>query len=268
MNLEQFRTVLDIGKGGDGHIVLPVADQNSERVFGGQILAQLVACAAPGKSVKSVQVAFPREGRPTDPLYLDLEKTHDGRSLGVRHACVFQEPALGGRRIVATGSILLDRADEEFDYQFDAVPTADPMTAKPIDFAVVPGEARLISDVGLDDVSAVPAELAFWMRCPDFTDTSLSRPVLAYVSDWPVIGTLLKAVPGLSQQDAHIRLQTGVISHSIWFHQPFDVSQWLRLEIRGQRLAGGRGFGTGAVYTQAGALVASFAQESVIRSFA
>jgi hypothetical protein len=38
------------------------------------------------------------------------------------------------------------------------------------------------------------------MRCPDFTDTSLARPVLAYVSDWPVIGTLLKAVPGLSQQ--------------------------------------------------------------------
>lgn len=268
MNLEQFRAVLDIGKDDQGRTVLPVAHAKSERIFGGQILAQLVACAAPGKTVKSVQVAFPREGRPTDPLYLDLEKTHDGRSLGVRHASVFQEPASGGRRIVATGSVLLDRADEEFDYQFDAVPTADPLTATPIDFVVVPGEVRLISDVGLDDVSAVPAELAFWMRCPDFTDTSLARPVLAYVSDWPVIGTLLKAVPGLSQQDAHVRLQTGVISHSIWFHQPFDVSQWLRLEIRGQRLAGGRGFGTGAVYTQAGSLVASFAQESVIRSFA
>jgi acyl-CoA thioesterase-2 len=268
MNLEQFRTVLDIGEDSDGRTVLPVADPNSERVFGGQLLAQLVACAAPGKTVKSLQVAFPRSGRPREPLYLDLEKTHDGRSLGVRQANVFQEQPLGGRRIVATGSILLDRADDEYDYQFDAVPTADPLAAKPIDFAVVPGEARLISDVGLDDVSAVPAELAFWMRCPDFTDTSMARPVLAYVSDWPVIGTLLKAVPGLSQQDAHIRLQTGVISHSIWFHQPFDVSQWLRLEIRGQRLTGGRGFGTGAVYTQAGSLVASFAQESVIRSFA
>ena len=106
------------------------------------------------------------------------------------------------------------------------------------------------------------------MCSSDLTDTSLARPVLAYVSDWPVIGTLLKAVPGLSQHDAHVRLQTGVVSHSIWFHQPFDVSQWLRLEIRGQRLTGGRGFGTGAVYTQAGSLVASFAQGSVIRSFA
>jgi len=46
------------------------------------------------------------------------------------------------------------------------------------------------------------------------------------------------------------------------------VSEWLRAEIRGERLAGGRGFGTGAVYTHRGSLVGSFAQESVIRPFA
>jgi acyl-CoA thioesterase-2 len=267
MNLEQFRAMLDIEKDTDGSTVLPAANPSSERIFGGQMLAQLVAFAAPGRTVKSLQVAFPREGLPRYPLYLDLEKAHDGRSLGLRHATLFQEVPIKGRRIVAMGSILVERADEEFDYQFDAVPTTDPLAAKPVDFAVVPGEARLISDIGLDDVSAAPAELAFWMRCPDFTDATLARPVLAYVSDWPVIGTLLKSIPGLSQQDAHVRLQTGVISHSIWFHQQFDVSQWLRVEVRGQRLTGGRGFGTGAVYNQTGSLVASFAQESVIRSF-
>ena len=183
MNVDQFRAVLDLGQDGDGRTVLPVAHEHAERIFGGQILAQLVAAVAP-------------------------------------------------------------------------------------DFPVVPGETRLISDIGLDDASAVPAELAFWIRCSDFTDAWLARPVLGYVSDWPVIGTLLKAVPGVSQQDAHVRLQTGVVSHSIWFHRPFDISQWLRVEIRGERLAGGRGFGTGAVYTQGGSLVASFAQESVIRPFA
>jgi acyl-CoA thioesterase-2 len=264
MNLEQFHTILDIGRRGEERTVLPVAERAGEQIFGGQILAQLVAAAAPGRTVKSIHAAFPRSGRPWEPLLLDLEKTHDGRSLGLRRAVVYQDQPAGGRRVVAT--IRVDRADDEYDYQFDAVATSDPLAAKPVDFAVVPGEARLISEIGLDDVSAVPAELAFWMRCPDFTDTSLARPVLAYVSDWPLIGTLLKAVPGLSQQDAHIRLQTGVVSHSIWFHQPFDVAQWLRVDIRGQRLAGGRGFGTGAVYTQAGSLVASFAQESVIRS--
>jgi acyl-CoA thioesterase-2 len=260
--------MLDLRQGRDARTVLPVAHEGAERIFGGQILAQLVAAVSPDRTVKSLHVAFPREGRPRDPLYLDLENTHDGRTLGVRRAVVYQDTERAGeRRIVATGTVLVDRADDGYDYQFNAPVRADPLAAKPVDFPVVPGETRLISDTGLDDATAVPAELAFWMRCGDFTDTTLAGPVLAYVSDWPVIGTLLKAVPDISQQDAHVRLQTGVVTQSIWFHRPFDVSEWLRVEVRGERLVGGRGFGTGAVYTEAGCLVASFAQESVIRSF-
>jgi acyl-CoA thioesterase-2 len=267
MNAEQFRTILQLGQDGDGRTVLPVLDPASDRVFGGQMLAQLIAAAAPAgssKAVKSLHVAFPREARPRNPLYLDLETTHDGRSLGLRRAVIWQD-AEASRRVVATATILVDRADEGFDYQFDAVPVTDPMESKPVALAVVPGEARLISEVGLHDDRALPAELGFWMRCEDIEGESLARPLVAYVSDWPVIGTLLKAVPGVSEQDAHIQLQTGVVTHSVWFHQPFDASQWLHVEIRGQRLAGGRGFGMGNVYTQAGSLVASFAQESVIR---
>lgn len=269
MNIDQFRAVLELGRDGDGRTILPLAHGGAERIFGGQMLAQLVTAVEPERTVKSLHVAFPREGRPHDPLYLDLENTHDGRTLGVRRAVVYQDTQhVGERRVVATGTVLVDRADDGYDYQFSTVVRADPLAASRIDFPVVPGETRLISAAGLDEADAVPAELAFWMRCADFTDTSLARPVLAYVSDWPLIGTLLKAVPGTSQQDAHVRLQTGVVSHSIWFHRPFDVSEWLRVEIRGERLAGGRGFGTGAVYTQGGSLVASFAQESVIRPFA
>jgi acyl-CoA thioesterase II len=193
MNLKRFRAVLDLESDSGGRTVLPAAHPTAEQIFGGQILAQLIAAAATGRTVKSLQVAFPRRGRPRDPHYLDLEKTHDGRSQGMRRAVAYQYQLLGGRRIVAAASLLLDRADGEYDYQFDAAATPDPLTAKPIDFAVVPGEARPISDVGLDDVSATAAELAFWMRCPDFTDPALARPVLAYVSDWPAIGPLLKS---------------------------------------------------------------------------
>jgi acyl-CoA thioesterase-2 len=265
MNLQQFRTVLDIGEDADGRRVLPVLDTNAERVFGGQILAQLIAAVGAGdKRVKSLQVAFPRAGRPGKPLYLDLEQTYEGRSLGHRRATVWQDEE-AGRRVVATASILLDHADDGYDYQYADVSPGDPMAAKPVDFVVVPGEARLISDVGLDFEGVEAADLAFWLRCPDFTDTSLAQPVLAYISDWPLIGTLLKAVPGVSQRDAHLSVETGVVTHSLWFHQPFDVSQWLRVQIRGTRLVGGRGFGTGDVYTESGTHVASFAQESVVR---
>ncbi|MDT5118041.1 MAG: acyl-CoA thioesterase [Mycobacterium sp.] len=267
MNIDQFRTMMTLSEDSEGRTVLPVPDPSVERIFGGQMMAQLIAAAAPpgsSKAVKSLQIAFPRAGRAGDPLYLDLETTHVGRSLGHLRAVAWQGQE-SARRLVATASILVDEADDGYDYQYTAAAAGDPMAAKPVDFDVIPGEARLVGDVGLDFEGAAVADLAFWMRCPEFTDTALAQPVIAYISDWPLIGTLLKAVPGVSHRDAHISVQTGVVTHSVWFHQPFDVSQWLRVQIHGVRLVGGRGFGTGDVYTQSGSHVASFAQESVIR---
>jgi acyl-CoA thioesterase II len=268
MNLDQFRTMMTLDEDAEGRTVLPVPDRSVERIFGGQIMAQLIAAAAPpgsSKAVKSLQIAFPRAGRACDPLYLDLEKTYDGRSLGHRRAVAWQGQE-ADRRVVATASILVDHADDGYDYQYVTAEAGDPMAGKPVDFAVIPGEARLVGDVGLDVVESTAADFAFWMRCPDFTDTAFAQPVIAYISDWPLIGTLLKAVPGVSERDAHVSVQTGVVTHSLWFHRPFAVARWLKVQIRGQRLAGGRGFGTGDVYTESGTHVASFAQESVIRT--
>jgi len=267
MNVDQFRTMMTLAQDAEGRTVLPVPDPTVERIFGGQLMAQLIAAAAPpgsSKAVKSLQIAFPRAGRASEPLFLDLETTHDGRSVGHRRAVAWQGEE-ASRRVVAIASILVDQADDGYDHQYAAAEAGDPMAAKPVDFAVIPGEVRLIGE-GLDVAAAASAELAFWMRCPDFADTALAQPVIAYISDWPLIGTLLKAVPGVSERDAHVSVQTGVVTHSLWFHQPFDVARWLRVQIHGQRLVGGRGFGTGAVYTESGTHVASFAQESVIRT--
>jgi acyl-CoA thioesterase II len=139
MNIDQFRAVLDLGRDGHGRTVLPVAHEHAERIFGGQIMAQLVAAAGPDRTVKSLHLAFPREGRPHDPLYLDLENTHDGRTLGLRRAVVYQDTQhVGERRVVATAAILVDRAEDGHDYQFDAATYADPLAAKPIDFPWYP----------------------------------------------------------------------------------------------------------------------------------
>jgi acyl-CoA thioesterase-2 len=267
MNPGQFLRLLEVTRDDDGRLVLPAGNPAAARIYGGQLLAQLIVAATPpgaGKSVKSVHAAFPREARPGNPVYLDLEAVHEGRSVGLRRATVWQGPA-GEPVIAATASILLDAADDGFDHQQDWPPDDTPAQAAAASFAVVPGEARLASDTGLHEDRAVPAELGFWMRCPGIDDDVSSRALVAYVSDWPLIGTLLKAVPGVSERDAHVSLQTAVLTHSVWFHQPVNASGWLRLEVRGRRLAGGRGYGTGEVYSQAGALVASFAQESVIR---
>jgi acyl-CoA thioesterase II len=267
VNHEQFLRLLELTRDDGGRLVLPAGDPAAARIYGGQLLAQLIVAATPpgpGKSVKSVHAAFPREARTDSPVHLDLEAIHEGRSTGLRRATVWQDRT-GGPVIAATASILLDEADDGFDYQQDRPPDGMPEQAATASFAVVPGEARLASGTGLHDDRAQPAELSFWIRCPGIDGDVSSRALVAYVSDWPLIGTLLKAVPGVSERDAHVTLQTAVLTHSIWFHQPVSASGWLRLEVRGRRLAGGRGYGSGEVYSEAGALVASFAQESVIR---
>lgn len=71
MNLDQFRAMLALSDDTEGRTVLPVPDPSVERIFGGQIMAQLIAAAAPpgsAKAVKSLQIAFPRAGRAADPL--------------------------------------------------------------------------------------------------------------------------------------------------------------------------------------------------------
>jgi acyl-CoA thioesterase-2 len=267
MNHEEFLPLLEVTRDDGGRLVLPAGNPAAARIYGGQLLAQLIVAATPpgpGKSVKSVHAAFPREARPDSPVYLDLEAIHEGRSVGLRRATVWQDRT-GEPVVAATASILLDEADDGFDYQQDRPPDGTPEQAAAASFGVVPGEARLASHTGLHDDRALPAELSFWIRCPGIDGDVSSRALVAYVSDWPLIGTLLKAMPGVSERDAHVALQTAVLTHSVWFHQPVNASGWLRLEVRGRRLAGGRGYGTGEVYSRAGALVASFAQESVIR---
>ena len=274
MNHEEFLPLLEVTREDGGRLVLPTGNPAAARIDRGQLLAQIIAVAAPpgdGKSVKSVHAAFPREARPDSPVYLDLEAIHEGRPVGLRRATVWQDQT-GGPVVAATASILLDEADDGLDeaddgldYQQDWPPDGTPEQAAAAFFAVVPGEARLASATGLHDDRALPAEFSFWIRCPGIDGDVNSRALVAYVSDWPLIGTLLKAVPGVSERDAHLTLETAVLTHSVWFHQPVNASGWLRLEVQGRRLAGGRGYGTGEVYSRAGELVASFAQESVIR---
>jgi acyl-CoA thioesterase-2 len=91
------------------------------------------------------------------------------------------------------------------------------------------------------------------------------QALLAHATDLTVIGTALRPHAGYSQADAGTRLVTAVTSHSLWFHQPFRRDDWCLVAQHCPITAGGRGFGLGHVFDAAGRLVASFAQESMIR---
>jgi acyl-CoA thioesterase-2 len=142
---------------------------------------------------------------------------------------------------------------------------APPESAAPVDLAMVPGDTRLVGGVDLADKASGPPQLDWWMRAaavPD--DRHVHQALLAHATDLTLIGTALRPFDGISQADSTVTLHTAVTSHSMWFHQPFRVDDWLLLTQHSPVVANGRTFGRGDVFAGE-ELVASFAQEAMVR---
>jgi acyl-CoA thioesterase-2 len=241
------------------------------RVYGGQIMAQIVIALTErttGKVVRSLHTIFPRAGRTEIPLTLDIESVHDGRSLASRRVVASQLED-GERRVNSTCTVLLHVPDEFDEHQRPMPNIGAPAAAVAADLFLVPGEARVVNGVSLDDQRIGPAVFDVWIRCPELPpDPAMAQALIAYVSDWPVIATNLRPVQGYGELDSPERMQTAVMDHALWFHQPFSAHEWLLVSVRGSIVSHGRGFGVGHVFTEAGVLVASFAQGSLIRPIA
>jgi acyl-CoA thioesterase II len=125
---------------------------------------------------------------------------------------------------------------------------------------------RVVGGVDLADRGAGPPRFEMWMRTPALPDDrALHQALLAHATDLTVIGTALRPFDGVSQADSTVTLHTAVTSHALWFHQPFRIDEWLLVAQHSPVVAHGRAFGRGDVFTQQGELVASFAQESMLR---
>ena len=109
--------------------------------------------------------------------------------------------------------------------------------------------------------------LDVWSRftgAPD--DAVTSQALLAFASDPFLIGTAMRPHAGVGQAQAHVTLSTGVISHTLTFHEPFSAGQWLLLDHRSPYAGRGRSYGRADVFTAEGQLVASFVQDDMIRA--
>jgi acyl-CoA thioesterase-2 len=87
----------------------------------------------------------------------------------------------------------------------------------------------------------------------------------AYATDLTLIGTAVRPMEGLSQRGNGTQFTSAVTSHTMWFHRPFTTDQWLLLRQHSPILAHGRCFGRGDLLTADGTLVASYAQEALLR---
>ena len=102
------------------------------------------------------------------------------------------------------------------------------------------------------------------MRTPP-VDEALAPALTAYATDLTLIGTVLRPFEGFSHRGNGTQFTSAVTSHTVWFHQRFRTDQWLLLRQHSPVLAHGRCFGRGDVLAQDGTLVASYAQEALVR---
>jgi len=243
----------------------PNLEMDYRRIFGGQLLAQAIALAAAsaeGKSVKSVSCLFPREGKLDEPFEFVVEETQTGRAFAARRVT-----AAHGDKVFFVAQVSLHVDEAGLDHQDDRPDLGPPDAAEPVDLGMIPWPCRVVDGVDLADRTVGPAEYAFW-TCLDADvgdDETVHQALLAYATDLTVIGTALRPHDGVGQADAHVRIHTAVTGHTLWFHRPFRLDDWCLVAQQVPIATGARAFGQGHVWDGDGRLVASFAQESMIR---
>jgi acyl-CoA thioesterase II len=230
------------------------------RVFGGQLLAQFIrigSAMCPGKTIKSQHAIFAREGRADEPIRYEATRNHEGRSFAALSVTARQS-----RGVVATASISMHAVEDGPEHQeiADVGGVLGPEHDTALD--LIPWQTRAVVD--LNATTTGPPQFEFWMRTPT-VDAELAPPLAAYATDLTLIGTALRPIEDAGQRGNGTTFTSAVTSHTVWFHRPFRTDDWLLLRQHSPLLAHGRCFGRGDVIKQDGVLVASYAQEALLR---
>ena len=230
------------------------------RLFGGQLLGQFIRAASlacPDKAVKSLHAVFAREGRAAEPVRYRSTRQHEGRSFASLTLTADQPHA-----VLASAAVSMHASEDGPENQ-DCEPISTLLdAAHRVELDLIPWETRCAQDLGA--AATGPPKLEVWMRTPP-VDIALAPALTAYATDLTLIGTALRPFEGYSHRGNGTQFTSAVTSHTVWFHQPFHTDQWLLLRQHTPVLAHGRCFGRGDVLTADGALVASYAQEALLR---
>jgi len=227
--------------------------------------------------IHSLHAYFLRAGDHEAPIVYDVDRSRDGRSFTARRVVAIQH----GRPIFTlSASFQLDQ--EGLEHQFEMPDTPDPddlpvmrdisaedMARAPQKlqrwfYRFGPFEFRTVIDQDPFNPVPRPPLKRFWFRLQGEMgdDQGLHRALLAYASDFHLIGTA--TLPhGISfmQHD----LAVASLDHAMWFHRPVRVNQWLLYDCDSPSASGGRGLARGLIFDRGGQLVASTAQEGMIR---
>jgi acyl-CoA thioesterase len=235
-------------------------------IFGGQLLAQSVIAGLAGeagKAVKTVHTIFARSGSPEAPVDITVERMHSGRAMASCTVTISQ-----GERLCARSQVLLSADEPDFIRHADAAPvTPSPRESRSTGEASRAWEVRIAGDADISDPGRTgPPDLDVWTRFVGAPhDPGVSQALLAFATDGFLIGTAMRPHEGVGQAQAHVTLSTGVLSHTLTFHEPLYAGDWLLLAHHSTYAGHGRSYGTANVFLEDGSLVASFVQDAMIR---
>ncbi|MCE2422268.1 MAG: acyl-CoA thioesterase II [Gemmatimonadetes bacterium] len=255
----------------------------SGRIFGGQVLAQALVAARgtirqPDREPHSAHGYFILEGDLTVPVVYVVERLRDGGSFTTRRVTAIQRG-----RAIFNMSASFHKPEAGIEHQVEMPEAPDPENL-PSDLDVlrenvhrIPPALRsvLTQERPLDIRSVGPMPLFHrepsgfvqkaWIRAvgPLGDDPTIHCATLAYASDHGILPTALKP-HGRTIRDAD--LMAASLDHAVWFHCPFRMDEWLLYVTKSPVAAGARGFAHGTFFTRSGRLVASAAQEGLLRT--
>jgi acyl-CoA thioesterase-2 len=246
------------------------------RIFGGQVVAQALIAAyktVEGRICHSLQSYFIRPGDPTAPVLYQVERSRDGKTFATRRvlaiqkgeqifnmACSFQVPEDGfeHQNEMPEPAFSPERMGELIEAWMKTTPEQATRWLRDL-----PIEMRAIDPVDVMKPVVKPPHQMVWLRARGDVgdDIAMNQALLAYSSDYSLLGTAMRP-HGVSWQSG---VQTASLDHIIWFHRPTNFSRWHLYVQDSPSASGARGFNRGAIYRDDGTLVASAAQEGLIR---
>jgi acyl-CoA thioesterase-2 len=251
-----------------------------QRVFGGQVLGQALVAAGrtvEGRSCHSLHAYFLRAGDPKTPIRYEVDRSRDGHSFSARRVVAVQNGVP-----IFTMSASFERAEQGLEHQISMPDVPPPESLKTEQewrseiasqlpeqvrawfLRVRPIEIRPVEPPNRFATGTYPPKQILWFRAAaPIPDTpALHQCVLAYASDMTLLDTSL--LPhGYNLFSGALQLAS--LDHAMWFHRPFRADDWLLYVQDSPSASGTRSFNRGEVFRRDGVLVASVAQEGLVR---